>query len=883
MAKKKTQKPRAGTVRHKPTTTPTTPVPSKAQPSRKGAQAGLSPLAAWIAQHPALVVAGVLTVIIFAFFFEIVFQGKTYLSPDAQTPVAVTTPLKKMHEQDGVLPQWVPYLFAGMPSLGSLVYAPYSYFPNIALAPIGRFVRGTVIMVWYYVLAGFGLYLFLRRKGAGYIPALFGGIAFMLMPYLITMFIFGHGSQMMTAAYIPLALWAVDRLLEKFSPLNLGLAGVIMGFMLQRGHIQIAYYGLMLLGFYLLYHVFIALRQKQTARVLPMLGGFLGAVAIAFALAAVLFLPLREYTPYSIRGSASVLEATAEKTDTGVGFDYATQWSLSPGEMMTFVLPSFYGFGGFTYWGDMPFTDYPNYMGILVLALALAALIKRVPLAGFFGISILLALLISFGRHFAWFYNIFYDYFPYFNKFRVPSMILILVQCSTAILAGLGLQALLQPLAQKADRETSALRAVFVKRLWTVLIAVFAIMLLITLSRSVSFEWMRGFYPDQYEAQTQIQLDSKRFSMLLADLWIVGLIFCAGLSMLALAYSKKISTTTAATVITLLTLLDLWIVDKRISPEPVPDKSFSAFLQPDEATRFVQADQSVFRIFPVEDLFDELRWSAQAIASVGGYHPAKPRRYQDLIEATQLQSGFVNDYFRTVNQNGRRALQPFAAEEVPRARHRANRRLLDLLNVKYIFSFYPLPEADSPAGGWIRRRVVNYERDGNARPLIIYENPSVLPRAYMVGQYESSQNDRETLGRLRAGDFDPHRTVILSEEPATPPQPDSTARAEIKTYELHNIVVETDCRFPQILVLSDNYYPICWKASIDGQPARTLRANHAFSAVEIPPGKHMVEFRYASSAFTTGALASAGALLVAAGCMGLGWRNERRREGEGSP
>ncbi len=866
MAKKKIQTPRAGRQRSSP---PATPATAKNRSSRSG-------LAGWIVSHPTLAVLGVMTALVLVFFFEIIFLGKTYQSPDAQAPAALSLPLRESLWEHGVLPQWTPFIFAGMPSFASLTYAPLVYFPGAVLETLGRVIpiRGMLVMALHYVLAGAGVYLFLRRKGAGHIPALFGGVAFMLTPYMITMLIFGHGSQMMTAAYIPLALWAVDRLLEKFSLLNLGLAGLLMGFMLQRGHIQIAYYGLMLLGLYVLYHIFLAWRQKQAQRVLPRLGGFLGATAIAFALAAMLFLPLREYTPYSIRGAASVLANSAEKTDAGVGFEYATQWSFSPGEMMTFVIPSFYGFGGVTYWGNMPFTDYPNYMGILVLVLACVALVKRVPLAGFFGLAILLALLISFGQHFAWFYKIFYNYFPYFNKFRVPVMILILVQCAVAILAGLGLQAWLQPLAEKTDRETaktkSARNAVMSKRLGVAVIAVFAVVLLLSLGRSVFFELMQGFYPDQYEAQTQRQLDQMRFSQLLGDLWIVALILGAGLSVLTLALSKKLSAAGAALIITLLTVIDLWIVDKKIGAGPVPEKSFSAFLQPDDATRFVQQDQSVFRIFPAADLFGELRWAAQGLESVGGYHAAKPRRYQDLLEATQLQNGFVNDYFREVNQNGRRALQPLTLQEIPPERHLANRRLLDLLNVKYIFSFYPLPEA-----GWLKRQVINYEREGNARPMVIYENPSVLPRAYLVGQYQHLADDREILMRLRQGDFDPHQTVLLSEKPETQPQPDSTARAEIKTYEWHKIAVETTCQFPQMLVMSDNYYPICWQAFIDGQPVKTLRAHHAFRALEISPGKHTVEFRYASSAFTTGLWTSLLAFVMAGAFIFLGWRREK--------
>ena len=145
-----------------------------------------------------------------------------------------------------------------------------------------------------------------------------------------------------------------------------------------------------------------------------------------------IYLPAMNYTPYSIRGAGS---------GGGTGFDYATAWSFSFGEIATFFIPSFYGFGGATYWGNMPFTDYPNYMGIVVLTLAgIGILLHESKIKWYFVMIAFLALLISFGKNF-FLYQIFYDYFPYFNKFRVPVMFLILTQFSVSILAGFGLDA----------------------------------------------------------------------------------------------------------------------------------------------------------------------------------------------------------------------------------------------------------------------------------------------------------------------------------------------------------------------------------------------------------------------------------------------------------
>jgi hypothetical protein len=733
------------------------------------------------------------------------------------------------------------------------MFAPFVYMPGILTLLISKIhpLPAMFHPVLHYILAAMGVFLFLRRKEAGFLPALLGGLAFMFTPYLVTMLVHGHGSQMMTAAYIPWALWASDRLIEKFSWRNLGLAGLILGFQLQRGHVQIAYYSLMLVGLYVFYHLIWVISRKEIKRIIPIAGGFLGAMVLAGALAAVIFLPLREYTPYSIRGTPSVLQSETDTKDTGVGFEYATNWSFSPGEMMTFLIPSFYGFGGQTYWGTMPFTDYPNYMGILVLALAVTALVihlrsdgQRQLLVGFFGLVILVSLLISFGRHFALFYKLFYNYFPYFNKFRVPAMILILVQFSVAALAGLGLDAMIKRFSSgtgKVSSDETTSRARMAKRLWITLAVVAGVVVLLTLAQSSFFQFMRGLYPDEYEEGLQLQLDTIRFRMLLTDLWIVAVIVAGGLIMSALALSNKISANAAAAAICLFTVVDLWVVDKKID-ETYPQQQLSAFLEPDEITRFLRADTSVFRIYPVGQLFGELRWSGQGFQSVGGYHAAKPRFYQDFNEATGLQTA--------------------TGAQLP------THSVIDMINTKYLITFASLPDSE-----WVTRRQFKLGR----QVLTIYENPTVLPRAYLVGEWEVESDPKNALKRLGSGGFDPHRRVLLSEAPECEPQPDSTARAQLlqSDYDLHHIKIKTQSASPQILVLSDNYYPVGWQAFVDHQPVKTYRANYCFRAVCVPAGSHTVEFRFHSSAFVTGLWTSLGALAVSIALLFIG-RRERK-------
>jgi hypothetical protein len=797
----------------------------------------------WFVQHPTLTALGIFFLLAMFFFFNVIFGGQTYLSPDAQSAAAMSAPLDKAFWETWKLPQWSPYIFCGIPSFASLMYAPFVYMPGTILLPLTRLVAfpSMLFPALHYILAAMGVFLFLRRKGASFWPALLGGVVFMFTPYLITMQVFGHGSQMMTAAYIPWALWAVDRLIEKFSWRNLALAGLILGFQLQRGHVQIAYYSLMMVGLYLLFHAIYFISQKQHHRLLTMLGGAAGAMILAGALSAVLYLPLQEYTPFSIRGAPSALQAPQSGTrDTGVGFDYATQWSFSPGEMMTFIIPSFYGFGGQPfYWGNMPFTDYPNYMGILVLAFAIVAFVLYLPKPGpnrllvmFLGTAILFALLLSFGFHFAAFYKLFYNYFPYFNKFRVPVMILIVVQCAVAILAGLGLEGVISRLRAMgtSTKEERASRHRFARRLWIALAAVAAVVLLLTILRGSFFDFMRSLYPDQYESSYQEALDKARFDMLFRDVWIVFIVAAGGVAMLALIATQKISAAAAAVVICLISLADLWLVDKKIG-KTYPEAESADFLQPDAITQFLRADSTLFRIYPTGQLFGELRWSGQGFQSVGGYHAAKPRLYQDFNEAAGLQGATLP------------------------AHH-----IVDMLNAKYIITFETLADTNFA----VRQQF----QTGNG-VLSIYENLTVLPRAYLAGEYAVEADPVAALTRLRTGPdasrkgFDPHHQVLLNEAPELQPQPDAEATAQITKYDFHHVVIAAQSSSPQMLVLSDNYYPVGWQAYVDNQPVKTYRANYCFRAISLPAGAHQVEFRFHSNAFTRGLWISLAAFVAA--------------------
>jgi hypothetical protein len=834
----------------------------------KRAKAAVSPqpsqFQVWLEQHPGWSATAVFLLLALIFFNEVLFQGKTFLTPDMLAPSALARPLRQALWGDGIYPLWQPYVFSGMPSFASLMYNPLVYIPYWFLEPLASLLpEGNLLPhVLHYPLAALGMFLLLRSLKVGFWGGVLGGVAFMFTPYLVTMEVFGHGSQMMTAAYLPLIVWAVMQLLQRRSLIHFLIAGLAIGLQLQRGHVQIVYYTWMVIGLYFLYHLWRSWRQEKALGELGRTTAwFAGALVLAIALAAVLYLPVYNYTPFSIRGGTGM-----EGGDTGAGVQYATQWSFHPKEMMTFLVPSFFGFGGQTYWGAMPFTDYPNYMGIVVLGLAIFAAVqrRRQPPVGFFLVVIALSLLVSFGRHFAPFYRLLYDYLPFFNKFRVPAMILIVVQFSVALLAGLGLQSLLD-LGSTVDRIGERGRRIF--RGVALFVAGLALLaLLATLARQGFEELMAGIYPDRYPPQIQSQLDQERVSMLLKDLWLVTLFLAGSLALVWGFLNRKLAGGSFAAILSLLVLVDLWVVDFKLN-KPRDASFLKSYLSDDETTRFLKQDQELFRVFPVADLFGENRWAAQEIATIGGYHPAKLRVYQDFLDAIGLPNDFLRLYYREAMRDGRRTFEPIPPDEQATPQFHSMWSALNMLNVQYLVSRYPIPDPslNDPVA------VTRYQTGRERVQVQIYRNPGALPRAFLVDRYQVLAEKEKVFAYLRSGRFDPAEEVILAEPPELEPQPGS-GQVQVVERNLHTYKLKVSSGSPKLLVLSEAYYPHGWRAYVDGTEVPIYQANYVLRAVAVPAGEHEVLFNFAPEDFKIGAAISLSALLFTIVGFVVVWR-----------
>ncbi|MCK5547639.1 MAG: hypothetical protein KAI64_01395, partial [Thermoplasmata archaeon] len=344
----------------------------------------------------------------------------------------------------GTYPLWNPYLFCGMPSYPTQAYTPFvypvSFFTHVLHAYL-HFPEMTWLLL-HYLLAGAGAYLLLRSLGAGAAVSLLGGAMFMIMPNYIAMGAHGHGSQACAVAYMPFALlFALNILRGRKRIVMTSLLAITLGFQMLRGHIQISYYTYLLIGFLFIYEGVALVRRREFSAFASNIAFFAAAFIMALGIASVLVIPVREYSGLSIRGGEGG----------GLDYGYATGWSLHPKEILTFILPWSFGFGKVTYWGRMPFTDYPNYIGqVTALFSILGIFILRGRAKWFLLTAAALATLISFGRFFPVLYDPLFRFLPWFDKFRVPVMILIVQQLVLVVLAGLTMEELLRRAGQGA-------------------------------------------------------------------------------------------------------------------------------------------------------------------------------------------------------------------------------------------------------------------------------------------------------------------------------------------------------------------------------------------------------------------------------------------------
>ncbi len=762
--------------------------------------------------------------LVLLFFYPITF-GKVFGSPDSVAPMGFSTIALDALTTRHIYPLWNPYHFLGMPSFGSLAFTPYAYPPDPIFGFLNQ-VLGFPDLTWllmHYLLLGVSMLALLKSLGATTEAALFGAFALALTPNLVAVGAFGHGSQIMTAAYLPLLLLLYDRFARRGSWLALAAFALAAAFQLLRGHVQIVFYSWIALAVYAAFLSVAAFRSGRRAEGIRAIGGLAAGLALGFGMSTFLYLPVRDYANISTRGGGE---------GGGAGLEYATSWSFHPREILTFVIPGLFGFGGRTYWGSMPFTDYPNYMGIVPLALAVYGAIRARGVVRAYLIALAaVALIISFGKHFQALYSLLYYHLPFFNKFRVPVMILVLVQFAVAALAALGLTAALES-RRGADPGAPWLRAALLALLGGFAL-LFALNLLGDPIREFAVRSRPGFDP----ALARAALD-----MASIDAIKSGLFLAAALAVIGLARKGRISRLAGALLVLGVTAADLWTIDRRIiDPQVATARQYDENFSETPEVAYLRTDSTQFRVFPGR--WDDSRLAAFGIASILGYHPAKPRLYQAFIDTVGIQSLAT----------------------------------LQLLNVKYVLADGYFPPA-MPG--------VTLRQDGGVK---VYEVEGVLPRAYIVHAVRPVRDDGVGLAVMRTQGFDPRVEAIWS-EPAPPAllAPDGPDSVRTIRYDFNEAEYLVSTPSPGLLVTVEQFDPD-WAATIDGRPAPIHRVNYLMRGVVVPPGEHRVRYAYAPRALAAGIRVSAvsAALTLLLAAWGLWQRisgaRAKRRAGQAPP
>lgn len=792
-----------------------------------------------------LVCVAALFLLAFIVFRGIILDDASFAT-EADTAAAISWQEVGNHiaKAEGVDVIWMPNFFSGMPTFGNVAYVPHdvSYIQHIVQRVLNLlFLNGKwTWFVVYYFLGGVFMFLMMRVLKFSHLPALLAAVLFMLAPYTIGLASEGHGSKLMALIYLPLVFMLTHTLFERRDILSFGLLAAAIGTLALTNHMQIVYYVFILIGLYLLYEIIVEYRRTP-GRAALIAGLFAGALILGLCIASYIYLSVYEYSQFSIRGGG-----TADSTG-GLAWDYATNWSWHPQEILTLLIPGFFGFQSPYYWGTMPFTTSTVYVGVLPLLFAILAIAyNRTRLTVFLTLFLAIMVLIAFGKHFPVLYGLMFDYLPFFNKFRVPVMILHLLPFVIGVLAGYGMEFLLHP-SERFTNEQSAKLTRLLMIAGGILVGLLLIGTLVkssifqTLSGSMfvkegEMEMIRQEYGNQTN-QVMTQLKQARFDILWKDFVKFVLLAVASMGIVYFFVKKNLSPALLSGAVFVLLLIDLLIVVNKggyISPKP--SSQLEAQFQPDATVTYLQKQPGLFRVFPLGNLFTDNSYAYHGLQSIGGYSPAKLKIYQTLLDSCLYQSA---DPSFPINMN-----------------------IVNMLNTEYLIAQGRLPEG--------KFTLMNVDE---AKRFLVYRNNSVLLRAFFVSEAAVAANPTEVFARMNAPSFDASRTAVLEKPPSVRPGKPDSSTVQITGYTSRHITASAYTTSAALLVLSEVYYPAGWKAFVDGQETEILKTNYILRSIVVPAGSHTIEFRFDPPLYRAGYLITNISWAIALCCVLIGlWR-----------
>ncbi len=780
-----------------------------------------------------------------------------HLSPqgvDVIGSIGKTHQISQYSKDTGEKVLWNPNIFAGMPIYHRI--HPQAWSLDNLLNRLGGWFSAVFI---YYLFGVLGFFLLMRYLGMSPLLSAIGSLLFILMPHYKALFLVGHMAKFEALMYLPWIFLAFIYFLDKRSLTATALFALAFGLQIRTQHYQIVFYTALMVFALGVYPLIKDVLDKQYARFAKSTGLIIVALALALGMAAQPLFLAKEYLPYSKRGKTTVdIDRAAKKQNgsNGVSMQYATRWSTHPSEMLTWLVPHFYGgmsvetYEGskyprlkgrqvHTYWGYMPFTQSFEYMGVITLILALLGLWafrkdKRIFSLALFALWLIV---LSWGRHLEWFYALFYDYVPFFNKFRAPMMSVTVTYFVFSVFAVYGLK-YLSSLKKTKDWLKEY------KQLLYVLGGFFALgVVLFLYGQGASFVKAGG---EQYQGQALEIIKNIRAELFTKDVmrYIVLVLINGGI---IIGYVKgKINFTVLTVALAVLAVADLLNVQSHESKKYSDVKRIERrYFRQTSTDTFLKSDSEIFRIFPAGKLFGDNRW-AYYHQTIGGYTPIKMYTIEELVEKNIYKG--------------------------PDPKLPINWNVLKILDVKYVI-----------LEGAVQNEHLQLAHSDPAAGQYAYLFKDHLPRAFFVGRTRVIKDEIQRLKTINSPSFDPAEEAIV-EEPlsAAVAKPDSAFTRVLKfTPNEEELEVFSDKQ--ALLVISEVYYPPGWKIFVDGRQVKKIyRTDHAIQSIVVPAGQHKVLLKFEPDSYYRDiriAYASLGVIYIALLFALIGYivRNKRSR------
>lgn len=808
---------------------------------------------------PDAIVIVIFAVISFAYFFVPVSQGKILFRHDSQASVGLGQELTQYEQRTGEVTRWTNSVFSGMPTYQ--ISPSYNSTDGLS-AVMSAYHLWLPDYVWFIFAYLLGFYILLRAFNFRQSLAALGSIIWAFSSYFLIIIAAGHLWKVMALAYLPPMIGGVVLAYRGKYLWGFIVTAVFTAFEIKANHVQMTYYYLFIVLFMVIAYLVQAIREKRLQHFFKASGILIAAALIGIAINISNLYHTWEYQKESMRGKSELTKAnSANQTSSGLDRDYITQWSYGIDETLTLLVPDAKGGASVPlsqnatamakanpevenmlpqlyeaipqYFGTQPGTSGPVYVGAFVLFLfVLGLFIVKTPIKWALLAATALSILLSWGHNFMGFTNFFLDYVPMYAKFRTVASILVIAEFTIPLLAALALKRIVD----EPTVLTKNMKYVYASLALTAGVALAIALMPSMMGPFVSdqerqmLSGIQGMTPDVQNMMLS-SIATMRGAMVSADAWRSIVIIIIGVAMLLLFKAQKIKAIYLIVGISALCLIDLWQVDKRyLNDEMFVPKSERDTPQQATATDLqILKDKSLsYRVLNFSSgAFNENNTS-YFHKSIGGYHPAKLRRYQEMIDkyiAPEMQTAMqaIANKGGVMSEVDGRKLFP----------------ILNMLNAKYFIvplqgnATTSIQNPYAQGNGWFVDKLT-YVADANAE----YAG---------VGKIDVSH---EAVADKK---FEP----ILGQTQTN----DSTARVVLTKYEPNNMTYTVSSTKGGVVVFSEVYYP-GWTATIDGQPAELGRVNYILRALNVKAGKHEVVLDFHPTSISTTETIAYAALIV---------------------